>query len=214
MIKAVIFDLDGVIADTEPLHFQSWKETLKTHDVNLSKTFFIKNIPGIGDRKAAEFFATQHSLQANVDDLVNGKVASYRQLIKKVKPRQKAINLIERLGKHFPLAIASSSPTSHVTFVLKQLNIEKKFEAVVGKDGLRPKPFPDIYLTAAKKLGVRKENCIALEDTTTGILSAKAAGMFCIACPNPYTKHMDFSKADMRLENFKRLTVNVIKNIQ
>ena len=123
--------------------------------------------------------------------------------------------LIELLSKHnFKIALASNRYINHIFLVLKNLEVEKYFNIIVGPSEERKhKPHPDIYLHAAKELGLNPEDCVALEDSESGVISAHSAGMKVIAIPNKYTQKHDFSKADIILKSLMEVNMDVLNSL-
>ena len=110
------------------------------------------------------------------------------------------------------MAIASSSPKNQIDIVISKFGIKKYFHAVISRDDVKKlKPHPDIYLKAVKNLKENSSECIALEDSESGVLAAKNAGVYVIAVPNKYTKHQDFSQADMIIDSLSELN-ELLKN--
>ncbi len=202
MIKAAIFDVDGLLVDTEPLHYLAWKETLKMYGIRFEKKEFMKRFAGIGTSATAAYFAKKFRLHE--DSLLKGKKEIYFNLIRNVEPMPGAKDVVKRFRKFMPVAAASSSRIEDVSPVLRKIGVLKLLDAVATGDEVKKlKPHPDVYLLAAKKLGMKPKFCVAFEDTSVGVSAAKAAGMFCIAVPNIYTKVQNFSKADMIEKSLK-----------
>ncbi len=209
MIKAVIFDVDGLLADTEPLHFMAWKEVVEKYDVKLTKYVFIKRLAGIGGAETAIYFSRKYGLDHRI--LLKEKARIYTKLRKKVKPMAGAKAAVLKFRKIMPVSAASSSRTNDVSYVLKKIGVLKYLEHVTTADEVkRVKPFPDIYLLAAKKLRLEPKFCMVFEDTSVGVEAAKRAGMYCTAVPSGYTKLQDFSMADVILKSLKNISVEKI----
>lgn len=212
MIKAIIFDVDGLLADTEPLHFLAWKETLKKYNIRFTKNIFMKELAGIGDVATAIYLAKKYGLGSAT--LVKAKRKIYFKLLKNVKPRKGAKGIAIRFKKFFPVAVASSARSKDALFVLKKIGMLRLFDSITTREDVkRVKPYPDIYLLAARKLGFEAKECVAIEDTEVGIMAANRAGMYCVAVPNEYTKIQDFSNADLVVKSLDQINIKKILNI-
>ena len=195
MINAVIFDLDGLLADTEKLHCQAYRDALAAHGAGLSVAEYAEHWVRFG-RGITEWI---HDHQLGLDPLEvrAEKTRRYHDLLKSsLRPMAGALELVTAMQGKKRLALASSSYRDAVDGVLRGLAIADRFEVIVsGLDVPHVKPAPDLFLRAASLLGVNANECVVLEDAEKGIIAAHAAGMRSIAVPNDYTRHHDFSKA-------------------
>lgn len=123
----------------------------------------------------------------------------------------KLIKLLEQKG--FIIALASNRKEEFVHLVLDIIGVKESFRFIVGGEGRPQKPFPDIYLHAAKELGLKPADCVVLEDSAIGVVSAKDAGMKVIAVPNIYTEDHDFSKADIIVASLSDINMDVLNNL-
>ncbi|MFB0568432.1 MAG: HAD family hydrolase, partial [Nitrososphaeria archaeon] len=182
MISAAIFDLDGVIVDSEPLHYLSEKDMLSKRGVNLRRSD-TKDIVGRTEMESMQYLKDRFGLKDSAKHLYEEKQRIYKRMLRNaVKPRPGLFKLLNDLeDKGMTLAIASSAPRENIDIVLKALEIEDKFRAVVsGEDVERGKPSPDIFLLAAQRIGIGAKNCLVIEDAQNGVEAAKRAGMTCI----------------------------------
>jgi len=183
MIAAVIFDFDGVLADTEPLHCRALQAALAERGWTLSETDYYARFSGHGtDRDAVERFSLERSLRLSaeaVSALVSRKIALYRLLQEQgaaLFPQARAC--LARLGRDFPLAIASGSLHAEIDFIVNAAGVAGAFGAIVGADDVRlAKPAPDLYLAATRALGVAPSSAVAIEDSLWGLQSARNAGL-------------------------------------
>jgi HAD superfamily hydrolase (TIGR01509 family) len=195
MITTVIFDLDGLLADTERLHCRAYQTALWEDGVRLDETDYaehwIRSGKGIAD------WIGLHCLNIDPHALRARKSEHYLTLLgSSLRPMDGALELLNALRGAKRIALASSSYRDAVDGVLTGLNIAHFFEVVVsGLDVARVKPAPDLFLKTASRMGVRPSECVVLEDAEKGVLAAYHAGMRCIAVPNEHTRHHDFSKA-------------------
>ena len=204
-ITAVIFDMDGIIVDSEPLQVESFNETLRAYGVHISKEEFKKFVGRTQKDIYAEIVA-QNNIPESVEDLIARKKVEYFKLVdSKLEPMFGVIELVEWLkGQHIKIAVASSSPLEDILTVLARIKLDRHFDEIVSAFDLpHGKPDPAVFLIAAHRLGKEPENCIVLEDTSIGVTAAKRAGMRCIAIPNYFTKGQDFSQADYLLEGMQ-----------
>ncbi len=185
-IQAVIFDLDGVLLDSEWLAFLAWRELLAERGVSLDDSVF-EGIVGLDDTASAEYVMARTGTTFEVEQYVNRiKQHMLKRVAGDVEPLPGAAQLVSRLAQHgLPLAIASNAFTGYVDTALTGLKLSPYFSARVGADKVaRPKPAPDVYLSAAQALGVDPSRCMAVEDSRVGMQAASTAGMRVIAVPD------------------------------
>jgi len=144
------------------------------------------------------------------------KVKSLEIFERSLKPNPGLLELLAALKKDsFRLALASNNSADSINAILGNLGLGKTFEAVVESSQVKkPKPAPDVYLAAAGKLSIPPDECVAVEDTALGVTAAKAAGMKCIAMPNPLDMHGDFSVADMVVASLKEITPKIVRSLE
>jgi len=215
VISAAIFDLDGVIVDSEPLHYLSEKEMLSKRGVNL-RSSDVKDIVGRTEMEGMQYLKDRFRLKDSAEQLYEEKQRIYKRMLRNaVKPRPGLFKLLNDLGdKGMTLAIASSAPRENVDIVLNALGIEDKFRAVVsGDDVERGKPSPDIFLLAAERIGIEPKNCLVIEDAQNGVEAAKHAGMTCIVVPNQFTQDQDLSRADVVVQSLEEINLKFIRSI-
>jgi HAD superfamily hydrolase (TIGR01509 family) len=214
MIKAVIFDMDGVIVDSEPINYEVIRITFEKAGVKISKKEFIEEwvVKGTGSREAIK----RHDIKMSLEDLQKIKKKIYLDVLKrKVKLKPDAKRTIINLHKKYKLALASQGHRYNVDIIVKKFKLSKFFQAIIGKQDVnKGKPNPEIFLKASKELKVKPEECLVIEDTEKGIIAAKRAGMICIAVPDSWTKrYNDFSKADLVVNLLGEINIDVIKNL-
>ena len=133
---------------------------------------------------------------------------------RKAAPRKGVLDLIENLSGKYALAVTSSGAREIIGFVLEKFGLESKFKTIVsGNDVERVKPFPDIYEKALNLLGLESANCVAIEDSRSGLLAAKGAKIKCIIVPCEFTKTHDFSEADFIFDELGEITDSLLKTI-
>lgn len=213
MITTVIFDLDGLLADTEPLHCRAYQDALQSERASLTEADYIEHWVRSG--KGIADWVALHGLNVDPLALRVKKSARYLELLaSSLRPMDGALELLKVLYGNKTLALASSSYQDAVDGVLEGLNIAHYFEAIVtGLDVPQVKPAPDIFLTAARRVGAVPSECVVIEDAEKGVLAAYQAGMSCIAVPNAHTRHHDFSKASRVCSSLNEITLQSIETM-
>ncbi len=213
MIKAIIFDMDGVLIDSEKLKFEQWKKILRR---DIDESFFKKECSGKVRGEVCDKLIKKYDLPFSVEELVKIKRKSNIDFYTKenLVPILPAINFLKRIYGKYRIALASSQNMDFIHIALESLDITKYFDGNIfsALDLVEnAKPAPDIYLHTAEKINLKPEDCVAIEDTEVGVLSAKAAGMHCIAVPNEFTKEQDFSKADLVVDSLDEVNIDELK---
>ena len=198
--EAVVFDMDGVLIDSEPVHYESTRLLFEGEFgipfPESANTEFL----GSTDRHMFEVLRARHHLTPSLEEIIARRKTLYMDLLTRngLPWRDGIRDLIRDLAKSgYRLAVATSGLTRIVEPTLKTGQIRHLFEVVVTGDDIHaPKPAPDIYLEAARRLAIDPALCVAIEDTDVGVRAAKSAGMWVIAFPNSTTRDMDFGTAD------------------
>lgn len=191
-IEAVVFDLDGLLVDSEPIQIAAWREFLAGYERELDDEL-LGEMFGLPVRDSSRLVAERLSLPLEPEAVMSERDAVFFELLHgNVRPMPGAIDLVGRLSElGYRLALATSGHRRYVSIVLAELRLDRAFEAEVTSDDIEHgKPAPDIYLAAAHMLGVDPSRCLALEDSPLGIASAIAAGMACLAVPNEETRSL------------------------
>ena len=185
---AYIFDCDGTLADTMPLHYQAWCAALKVHDAVLPEALFYE-LGGMPAEHIIELLNERHGYAMPAAATAREKEALFMDMLAEIEPIEPVIAIVREVSGRLPMAVASGGFRKVVTRTLKSLGILEKFTAVVcAEDYARGKPFPDPFLVAAEKLGVAPAKCLVFEDTKIGQQAATAAGMVSILVPPPSTR--------------------------
>lgn len=196
--RAVVFDLDGVLIDTEGLQYQAWIAALAPLGVALSKDAYLDMAGRQSDLLAQELVAAL-PLSTTAADLLRNKTAELDRLLQsaRIELLPGAVEAVTDLGGRMPIALATGGSTSETRLKLDRVGLSRYFKVVVTRsDVTRGKPHPDVYALAAERLAVPPQRCAAIEDTEYGVAAAKAAGLLCIAVPGEYSMRQDFSRAD------------------
>jgi beta-phosphoglucomutase-like phosphatase (HAD superfamily) len=175
--QGIIFDCDGTLADTMPLHWRAWQAIAARHKIALSEERFY-SLGGVPSRDILQLLCTEQGIALNPLVVAREKEAEYQPLIAQVEPINAVVGVArENYGK-IPLAVASGGTKKVIEQVLERLNIRHLFKAIVtSEDIMRQKPAPDIFLEAARRIGVPPQFCRAYEDTDLGMRAIRAAGM-------------------------------------
>lgn len=187
-IQGVIFDMDGVIIDSEPLHERAFEEIWAELGFGENHGIDFTDFYGTSDREVWEEFLRRHRPGKSIDELVAWKMEKYLTILRDQKPIFAGVMpLLERLAPHYSLALASGSVHAAIEAVMELGDIRRFFPVVVSvEDVPRSKPAPDIFLQAAQGLGVEAKRCVVIEDSVAGVMGAKAAGMHTIAITNTF----------------------------
>ncbi len=213
MMNAVIFDLDGLLADTELLHCQAYQMALAEHGIGLDPHAYaehwVRNGYGIVD------WVVNHHLTLDPQAVRMRKSEHYLTLLaSSLKPMDGALELLEVLCGRYQMALASSSYRDAIDGVLAGLKIEHYFDTIVsGLDVAKVKPAPDIFLKAARDLALNPVDCLVLEDAEKGVIAAHRAGMRCVAVPNDFTRHHDFSKATRVCASLREVNIDLLREL-
>ncbi|MEU0529806.1 HAD family hydrolase [Amycolatopsis tolypomycina] len=201
--RALVFDFDGTLADTESAVLRSWQEVFREHGTELPMEAWYAVI-GTQHTTAAMFaLLAEHAPGIDPEALRPRTRAHVLKLLEDLGPRDGVRNYLETAQQHgLKLAVASSSSGAWVNPHLERLGIDHYFGAVLTGDRHKAKPDPDLYLAALDALGAEATDAIAFEDTPHGVTAAKAAGLTCVAVPNAITASLDFGQADVVLPSF------------
>jgi HAD superfamily hydrolase (TIGR01509 family) len=212
MVEAVIFDMDGLMVNSEDL----WEETERLYFAKKGSAYssqLDQLLMGRKKEESARIIKDYLGLHDPIERIIEERYQILRELcLDGLELMPGLEELLYSLSRSkVPLGLASSSPLEQIHFVLDRFGLRHHFSALVSGDMVaQGKPAPDIYLLASSELGVDPASCLALEDTVNGVLAAKAAGMLCIAVPDKRQKGLDFSMADAVVESLAELDANTL----
>jgi HAD superfamily hydrolase (TIGR01509 family) len=194
-MRAAIFDFDGVLVDSEPLHYEALRQALLPEGIRVDEEEYGRFYLAYSDREGIRIALERHGIPfdaSRVEALARRKAAAFEALIPSVPFFPGARELVRSLAAEVPLAIASGALRREIEAILAAGRLREAFAAVVGADDVsRGKPDPEPYLTALSRLarlapGLAPEDCLVFEDSLAGIVSARAAGMRVVAVTHTY----------------------------
>ena len=214
-IRAVIFDMDGVFFDTEPLMFEAFRRVFKLHGLDLSDEYQYKFI-GYPTIKNLQDICQDFHIELDMNVSIRKLSEAYMEILKETDLQAQdgvwqLVDFCKAQNKKIALCTTSSKESVNKNFenIFKHKSIymlDTLFDAIItGEDVTHQKPHPDPYQKAAQLLNLEPRQCLVIEDSTSGIQSASAAGCFCIGFRQPYSQSMDFSKADAVINSFHGL---------
>lgn len=213
MIKAIIFDMDGVMIDSEPLWEKTERILLGRRNIDYSPDYR-DQIVGLNQKDSGRLLINTFELNETIEEIISERVEILTAIYEKeLEVVPGLIPLLSELRKNnYLLAVASSSPLRVIDFVLDMFSLHNYFSQVVsGECTENGKPHPDIYLHTAERLGVKPRECVAIEDSINGVKSAKAAGMFCIAVPDKRLSQEQFREADLIINSLDKFSPDTIE---
>ncbi|MCX7771590.1 MAG: HAD family phosphatase [Clostridia bacterium] len=216
MIKAVVFDMDGVIIDSEPIHIEIDVQVMRDLGKEPAPSEIYEFI-GVRNEEMWATLIERHSIPETVEQLL-ARQKVYKQKryfdepLEPIPGIPELVRSIKESG--LKIALATSSPKYFAEHVLKSVGIYSYFDALMtGDDISKSKPDPEIYIKAAKALDVEPGECVAIEDACLGIKSAKGAGLNCIAFQNPNSGNQDTTQADYVVSSIIEIDVNLIRKV-
>ncbi len=213
MKKTILFDMDGIIIDSEPYFVKRYETALKALDINYDINK-LKRIIGTSQKQTNAILQSFSSepLPHDFEHFTNQLTPIENENFNHMKMRALDDLLLFLVENNYQLAICSSSPLEFIHKIINDLSIDQYFNFVLSGDQFKEtKPHPEIYLTAAKKMNAKIEECIVIEDSIPGILAAKNAGMTCIALRNKFYE-IDLSQADWIIDDLSEI-INILNEI-
>ena len=216
-MKAVIFDMDGVLVDTNPHHKTAWRAYYQQHGKALSDADFIQHISGKHNTDiVAHLFAGETLTADEVNRLGNEKERLFRELYQSdIAPVPGLIPFLKSLKEAgIKMAVATSAPVENLDFVIDALNIRDYFDALLNESLVsHPKPDPEIYQKAMEMLGTDPAESVIFEDSTTGIQAAKASGALVVGMATTLTPDELWPMVDDVAPDFTDMTVARVQQL-
>jgi beta-phosphoglucomutase family hydrolase len=204
--KTVLWDMDGVIADSNPFHFAAWQETFAKRGVTFTREDFTK-LFGARNDFIIHSVMGEELPERDVKIMAQEKEENFRQKAKgNIKPFPGTVTLLNAIKNgNFKLGLGSSAPKENIDLVIGELNLEGFFDCIVfGQEVSESKPSPQIYLLAAEKLEVTPNDCVVIEDSPLGVKAAKNAGMKCLAITNTHPRQ-ELKEADKVVDSLENV---------
>lgn len=214
MIQTVIFDMDGVIVDTEPVHRYAYYKQFKELNIEVSETMYT-SFTGFSTRNTFQTLKEQFQLEHEVEDLIQRKRSIFNDAFdtkEDLELLEGVRTLIEDLHQNgIQLILASSASKVTIDRVFTRFGLHDFFTHIVsGEDFPKSKPHPAIFEHAASLSIAPKENCIVIEDSTNGVKAAKAAGIFCVGYVSAHSKDQNLEEADLIITHFNDLNAQAV----
>jgi HAD superfamily hydrolase (TIGR01509 family) len=215
MLRAVIFDMDGVIIDSQPYHFAVEEAMCREIGIEVS-TEESHSFVGMAGEKVWDYLKNKFGLQKSIEELMafeNKARIKYFSSLENIRPIPGIVDLLEEINEHtIKTALASSSSIEVINIFISKLGLTHYFQHIIsGNSVASGKPDPDIFIHTAQALQEAAADCVVIEDSANGVKAAKAAGMKCIGFCNANSGAQDLSLADMVVDDFTKLTVLIIK---
>ena len=214
LLKAVLFDMDGVLVETEPLHAGAYVITFGRFGVRIRAEEYTQTVT-LGGSRVYDWFKSLGG-EASSQELYTAKDAEFRHLAgESLAPKRGAAELVRELhGAGIRLALGTSARHNVAAVVLAEIGLLNCFSAIVAmEDVVRIKPDPEVYLKAALLLGVTAHEAVVIEDTPNGILAARRAGICAVGVPSMLAAGSDFSKADLVCESLSDLNLTILERL-
>lgn len=217
MPKAVIFDMDGTIVDTEPIASKTFEKIIREYGKipRPNENGLIQN-PGVWGMETYQKLIKEYDLPFEPLALREKRRMYYVDALKNnVQLLPGFLELVNELKrKNIKIGLASNSIQPHVDAIVSEARIQDLFDCISAwNESIQPKPSPDVYLLTAKSLDISPSECVVIEDTYTGVTAGKAAGMKVIAVPSKYTRDQEFSKADIIVNSLLEITIPLLQKI-
>jgi beta-phosphoglucomutase len=217
MIKAIVFDFDGVLADTEPLHFRAYQEVLASVATTLTREEYYERLVGYNDEDCFRLIAQSRGWEpdeSRIAALVADKGRVFEQVILDTDTLYAgAAGCVERMAAEFPLGIASGALKHEILLTLRRARLDHHFRFIVGSgDTPKSKPAPDPYIRAAEKHGLLPSECVAIEDSRWGLESARSAGLRTVGITHTYPAEQ-LGASDVVIKSLAEFTPELVRSI-
>lgn len=225
MLKAIIFDFDGVIADTEPLHLKAFQLTLIDNGIELSDEEYFANYLAYDDKTFFKELFKDRNFEHNesvISDFMNQKSKHFENVLKgNILIIESVPEFISQISAKYPLSIGSGALRSEIVEILKYAGLSEYFDIIVSADDVVAcKPDPEVYIKVLKDLNhttlasdaISENECLVIEDSISGIKAAHLAGMKCLAVTNSYSAQ-ELSEAELIVDSLKNVSIKQMQDL-
>lgn len=217
MLKAVLFDMDGVIVDTEPLHRKAYFNMFKDVDIDVNEELYA-SFTGQSTINICKRLVDHFNLIDSPEYLVSLKRKHYKYLFENDDELDLIEGVLARIKDYYDnnvtLVVASSASMNGINQIFERFNLNQYFSAKFsGADLKKSKPHPEIFIKAAESTGFCKSQCMVIEDSTNGIKAASAAGIYCVGFKSKHSTGQDYSLANTVVSNFEDIAYSKIANL-
>ena len=214
MLKAVIFDMDGVIVNSEPLHHLAYKKMFEEFKLDVSSSLY-ESFTGQSTHSICKQLCKIFNIHEDPNELVVSKRKHFKLIFENDTSFQMIDGALELIQNYFDnnvtLILASSASMTNIDRIFKKFDLNKFFKAKIsGADLKESKPNPEIFIKAAKMSGFNKKECIVIEDSTNGIIAAKSAGIYCVGYNSYNSKNQNYDNADLVISSLNEIKFNQI----
>jgi beta-phosphoglucomutase family hydrolase len=209
MLRAVLFDMDGVIVDTEPLHYKAYHRMFNDVGINVSEELY-DSFTGQSTLNICRRLVNHFELRNPAEELVRVKRQHFKYLFDNDQDLTLIDGVLDIVKEYYSngitLVVASSASMPNINRIFNRFDLNQYFSGKFsGADLKQSKPHPEIFLKAAAHTGFDKSQCMVIEDSTNGIAAAKAAGIFCVGYKSLHSHGQNYSKADVVISDFKEI---------
>lgn len=209
MLKAIIFDMDGVLVNSEPLHRKAYFDMFEEFNLNVSNRLY-ESFTGKSTSAICKELCEIFDLSISHEKLMLSKRKHFKTIFDNDPEFQMIDGALSLIKDYFynnlTLILASSASMTNINRIFKKFDLDKFFKAKIsGADLKESKPNPEIFIKAAKLSGFNKSECIVIEDSTNGVIASKSAGIYCIGFNSPNSKNQNYDKADLVVSNFNEI---------
>ena len=209
MLKAIIFDMDGVLVNSEPLHRKAYFDMFEEFNLSVSNKLY-ESFTGKSTSAICKELCAIFDLSISHEKLMLSKRKHFKTIFDNDPEFQMIDGALSLIKDYFynnlTLILASSASMTNINRIFKKFDLDKFFKAKIsGADLKESKPNPEIFIKAAKLSGFNKSECIVIEDSTNGVIASKSAGIYCIGFNSPNSKNQNYDKADLVVSNFNEI---------
>jgi len=214
MLRAVIFDMDGVIVNSEPLHHMAYKKMFEEFKIDVSNTLY-ESFTGQSTSSICKQLCVTFNLNHDPNSLVLSKRKHFKIIFENDSSFQMIDGALELIKNYFnnnlTLVLASSASMINIDRIFKKFDLNKFFKAKIsGADLKESKPNPEIFIKAANLSGFKKDECLVIEDSTSGIIAAKSAGIYCVGYNSLNSKNQNYDNANLVISDLNEIKFNKI----